>query len=102
MPAAPGYPVGAVPAVEFVVADASGDAVGALPGMDEVIMHAALKPLRQLGAVDQVLAVGIEAVDRDAGRVGLLPVGDIVVDADVMLVVDDVDVVIDLDGAVAR
>ena len=77
-----------------------GDGVGAAARADQVVEHRALDDFRQRRAQDQVLLIGIETVDRGAGRIGRVPVGS-AVDADYPLAqAVVVGIVVDRDGAV--
>ena len=76
--------------LHLAVGSPGGDGVGAEARLDQVVVGAALDELALVGALDEVLLVGVEPEDDDRGRIGPLPVIDIVnVDRVVVAVVED-------------
>ena len=59
---------------DFVVVRTAVDDVGAAAGLDQVVEDAALDDLAEARAFDQILLVRVEAIDRNPGRIGGLPV----------------------------
>src|SRR5262245_51793202 len=60
--------------LNLVIARTARDNVGSAARLDQVVKDAALDHLRHTRSLDQILLVGVEPVDGDAGGVGVGPV----------------------------